>query len=70
MSEPDWSRWIVTDPVAFLLNDIQDAEKVELLANDGRSTLFRVTLSDGTSQRGIYYRPTICLPAEWELEDE
>ena len=70
MSEPDWSRWNVTDPVAFLLDDIQDAEKVELLASDGRSTLFRVTHSDGTSQRGIYYRPTICLPAQWELEDE
>ena len=69
MSEPDWSCWNVTDPVAFLLDEIQDAEKVELLKDDDWSILFRVTLSDGTSQRGIYYRPTICLPADWELED-
>ena len=70
MTDPDWSRWNVKDPVAFLLNDIQDAAMVELLKDDDWSILFRVTLRHGTSRRGIYYRPTICLPARWELEDE
>ena len=34
MSEPDWSRWNVKEPVAFLLDDIQDADKIEILKDD------------------------------------
>ena len=58
------------DPVAFLLDDIQDADKVEILKEDEWSLLFRATFKDGTSRRGILYKSTLCLPVEWELEDE
>ena len=47
MSDPDWSRWNVKDPVAFLLDDIQDAEKVEVGKDDDWSFLFIVTFKDG-----------------------
>ena len=57
------------DPVAFLLADIQDAVEIEILEEDRWSLLFMVTFKDGRSQRGIYYRPTECLPPQWELED-
>ena len=71
------------DPVAFLLDDIEEAKEVEILGEDDWSYLFRVTFEDGTSKPGIMYKPTPCLqtreyrieqdydciPIEWELED-
>ena len=58
------------DPVALLLGDIQDAEKVEIVSEDDWSFLFKVTFKDGSTRKGVYCKPTECLPPEWKLEDE
>lgn len=57
-------------PIAFLLQDIQDAEHIEILDSDEWSDLFLVTFTDGRQQRGVYFRPTLDIEANWELEDE
>lgn len=57
------------DLVKFLLGDIEDAAAVEIPSEDDWSFLFMVTLKDGSTRKGIYYKPTPCLPPEWKLED-
>lgn len=55
-----------------LLNDIEDAQAIQILDEDEWSYLFRATFMDGRDQKGICYKEGLDTPGGpmWELGDE